>query len=194
MSSFFDENTISFVDIETNGMSIIDGQIIEIAIIQMRSHEIVTEYQTLINHHEDYLPWYIERMTGITVDMLQGKPSFREISDSIYEMLDNTIFVAHNVSFDYNFIKSKLNRQMLEIDLDRICTVKLSRKLNTGFKSHKLDSLIDHLGIEVENRHRAMGDVEVLVKYYNYLLEMHGEEELEKILKSQMQKKKVVKN
>lgn len=194
MSSFFDENTISFVDIETNGMSVIDGHIIEIAIIQMRSHEIVTEYQTLINHHEDYLPWYIERMTGISVDMLQGKPSFREISDSIYEMLDNTIFVAHNVSFDYNFIKSKLNRQMLEIDLDRICTVKLSRKLNTSFKSHKLDSLIDYLGIEVENRHRAMGDVEVLVKYYNYLLEMHGEEELEKILKSQMQKKKVVKN
>lgn len=190
MSKFFEDNTFSFVDIETNGMSVIDGKIIEVAVIQLKNHEIINEFSTLINPHEDYIPWFIENMTGITLDMLEDQPSFREISIELFELLDDTIFVAHNVSFDYNFIKRKLEMELLELNLERIDTVRISRKLNPFFKSHKLDSLIDLLQIKVESRHRARDDAEVLVKYYQHLLEMHGEDKLEEIILAHKTKRK----
>lgn len=186
MSKFFTDNTFSFVDIETNGMSPTDGKIIEIAIVQVQNHEIIRKYETLVNPGEDYIPWFIENMTGINIDMLQGKPTFREIAEEVYELLEGTVFVAHNVAFDHGFIHKKLKREMFDLHTKRICTVKISRKLNPHFSSHKLDSLIQMLDIQVESRHRAMDDVEVLVKYYQYLLETHGEDELVKILLKHM--------
>lgn len=184
MTKFFEETTFSFVDIETDGMSAQDNHIIDIAIVQYKGHKEINRFETLINHHEDYIPWFIQNMTGITPEMLVGKPSFREVAEEISNILEDTVFVAHNVSFDYGFVSHKLKTLSLSTKMKRLCTVKLSRKVNKSLKSHSLDSIIQLLELKVENRHRALDDTLVVVEFYKYLHTKFSEDELESILKT----------
>ena len=71
MGSFFDDNILSFVDIETSGTSTYHSHILEIAIVQKKSHKVINTYQTLINPGIDYLNPYISKITGIKTTPLK---------------------------------------------------------------------------------------------------------------------------
>lgn len=184
MTKFFEETTFSFLDLETDGMSSVDNQIIDIAVIQYRCHEEISRFSTLVNTNEDYIPWFIQNLTGITPSMLKGNPSFREISEDLATMLDGTVVVAHNASFDYSFISQNFKKHSVSAKMQKLCTVKLSRRFNKELRSHKLDNLIQLLELNVENRHRALDDTLVLVEYYKYILGKISEDEFEVLLKS----------
>lgn len=160
----------SIIDIETTGGNPYRDRITEIAVYVHDGKKVVKEYQTLINP-ERRIPPFIARMTGITDDMVARAPRFYEVAKQIVEITENTIFVAHNASFDYNFIKSEFKNLGYYYQRECLCTVKLSRKLLPGKASYSLGRLCQELDIHIEHRHRASGDAQATVKLFEMLLQ-----------------------
>ena len=170
------------VDIETTGGHAVGNRVIEIAIFRFDGEKIVGRYQTLINP-EERLPGYITSLTGITDDMVECAPTFKEIADEIAEALEGCIFVAHNVNFDYTFLKKEFQLLGKKFDYPKLCTVRLSRTILPGHPSYSLGNLCGQLGIEVRGRHRAEGDAEATVKLMKMLLDNDTEQFIAKSLK-----------
>jgi DNA polymerase-3 subunit epsilon len=161
------------IDIETTGGSPDHEKITEIAIYIYDGNKITGEFSSLINPEKN-IPYHITALTGISNEMVANAPRFYEVAKEIVELTENKIFVAHNVSFDYNFIKSEFKRLGYEYKRDKLCTVKLSRKLIPGKRSYSLGRLCEELGILIEDRHRATGDAKATVKLLDLLLKSEG--------------------
>jgi DNA polymerase-3 subunit epsilon len=164
------------VDIETTGGSPDYEKITEIAIYIYDGEKITGQFSSLINPEKN-IPYHITSLTGISNEMVADAPRFFEVAKEIVELTEDKIFVAHNVSFDYNFIKSEFKRLGYEYKRDKICTVKLSRKLIPGKRSYSLGRLCEELGIAIEDRHRATGDAKATVKLLDLLLKSKGAEQ-----------------
>lgn len=147
----------AIVDIETTGGQSKRDKITEIAIVIFDGEKIIDQYSSLINP-ERSVPNYITRITGITDDMVEGAPKFYEVAKEIVEKTEGTIFVAHNVKFDYGFIKEEFSKLGYTYTKKLLCTVKMSRKHLPGLKSYSLENLIKHFKINVQARHRALDD------------------------------------
>jgi DNA polymerase-3 subunit epsilon len=145
------------IDIETTGGMAKRDKITEIAIVVTDGYEILNQYSTLINP-ERSIPHEITRITGITDEMVQHAPRFYEVAREIVLLTEGAIFVAHNVNFDYNFIRYEFERLGYTYSRKQLCTVKLSRKAFPGLSSYSLGNLIRHFGIAVNARHRALDD------------------------------------
>ena len=158
------------VDIETTGSSSRYGKITEIALYQHNGVEITNSFTTLINPEID-IPYFITRLTGIDNETVKNAPKFYEVAKKIVEFTENRIFVAHNVYFDYSFVKEEYKRLGYEFNRKTLCTVQLSRKLLPGHSSYSLGKLCSDLGIEINGRHRADGDALATVKLFEILLE-----------------------
>lgn len=159
----------AIVDIETTGGRPIQNRIIEIAIALHDGEKITDTYQSLINP-ETVIPFGITQLTGITQAMVQDAPRFFEVAKRIVEMTEKAVFVAHNVGFDYGFIREEFKRLGYTYTRKRLCTVRLSRKTFPGLRSYSLDNLIRHFNIPHRNRHRAMGDVEATTILFEKIL------------------------
>jgi DNA polymerase III subunit epsilon len=160
----------AIVDIETTGGYAAANGIIEISIKIFDGRQVVEEYETLINPDQN-IPRYIQAFTGITNEMVQDAPRFEEVAEKVYTCLQGNIFVAHNVNFDYSFIKSHLDFYGYSFNAKKLCTVRLSRQIFPGFPSYSLGNLCQSLGIDLNNRHRAGGDAEATVVLFRKLLE-----------------------
>ncbi len=161
------------VDIETTGGSPKHEKITEIAILIHDGRSIVDEFVTLVNP-EKYIPPHITALTGITNEMVANAPKFYEIAARIVKLTENKTFVAHNVGFDYGFIKNEFKSLGYAFQRDQLCTVRLSRKLIPGMKSYSLGYLCDELGIINTHRHRAAGDARVTVRLLEILMDLNS--------------------
>lgn len=157
------------VDIETTGNNYKFGKITELAIYQHNGQKITNHFNTLINPEMD-IPFYITKLTGIDNNMVKNAPKFYDVARNIVELTASRTFVAHNVNFDYNFIKEEFARLGYNFDRKTLCTVKLSKKLLPGHQSYSLGKLCSDLGIEINDRHRASGDALATVKLFEILL------------------------
>lgn len=162
-----------FLDIETTGGSAVDSRITEIGALRVENDTVVATYKQLINPEQN-VPWFITKLTGITGEMLWDQPTFAGIADDLEVFLDGAIFVAHNVAFDYGFIKESYTRQGNAFNMDRFCTAKLSRRLYPKQRRHNLDTIIETHDIKVKDRHRAFDDARVLHEFYKLAQEEHG--------------------
>ncbi len=156
-SSIFVAIMYAIVDIETTGGNPKKDKITEIAVVIHDGQKVVSEFTTLINP-ECRIPHHISALTGITNEMVAGSPKFYEIAKELVEVTKDHIFVAHNVAFDYNFIRSEFQRLGYDYRREQLCTVRLSRKILPGHLSYSLGRLCDDLKISINGRHRAMGD------------------------------------
>lgn len=156
-------------DIETTGSYAAANGITEIAIYITDGHTILESFETLINPLKP-IPYYIQRFTNITHDMVADAPPFSAVAEKIYNLLHDKIFVAHNVNFDYSFIKMQLDACGYQLNTKKLCTVRLSRKIFPGHKSYSLGNLCDSLQIELNNRHRAGGDALATTLLFNMLM------------------------
>jgi len=154
-------NEIDFVvlDVEAITGKSIPTRVIELGASRVRNGEIQEEFQTLINPDLP-LPQYISALTGISNEMLDGAPHFSDVVESWLEFAGDSVLVAHNSNFDLNLLNSEIARvypgsRMRNPDL---CTVQLARRVAPGLENHNLDSLADHFGVEIKQRHRAAGD------------------------------------
>jgi DNA polymerase III subunit epsilon len=168
------ENTIrrpryAIIDVETTGTGYKTGKITEIAIIIHDGREVVDSFNTLINP-EQKIPWQIQQLTGISNAMVENAPKFYEVAKKIVEMTGDCIFVAHNASFDYNFIRQEFEYLGYDYRREKICTVKLSRKLIPHKRSYSLKNICQELNIANTNPHRAFGDAAATTKLFELLL------------------------
>lgn len=159
----------AIIDIETTGNSYKNGQITEIAIFQHNGKEITDSYSSLVKPDMD-IPLFITRLTGISNDTVKNAPHFYEIARKVVEMTAGRIFVAHNVHFDYKFVREEFKRLGYDFNRKTLCTVQLSKKLLPGHKSYSLGKLCSENGIEINGRHRAAGDALATVKLFELLL------------------------
>ena len=172
----------AFVDIETTGGYHTQNCITEIAIILYDGVEIEGKFHTLINPERPIQP-YVQSMTGITDKMVSTAPKFEEVAENIFNLLKDRVFVAHNVNFDYSFVYNHLKSAGFSIDLPKICTVKLSRKIFPGLPKYGLGSLSLHFNIKNKARHRAVGDAEAMLEIFQILQQNDTLQEIEKLTK-----------
>ena len=157
----------SIVDIETTGGSH-GNRITEIAAVKTDGIRILESYETLINPHI-FIPKSITLLTGITNSMVSGAPDFEEVSHDFLKFLEGSIFVAHNVSFDYSIIKNHFEDLSISFNSKKLCTVRLSRSILPNHPSYSLGKLCRELGIKNHKRHRAMGDAMATTELFHLL-------------------------
>ncbi|HYM94766.1 MAG TPA: exonuclease domain-containing protein, partial [Chitinophagaceae bacterium] len=171
----------AIVDIETTGGYAAACGITEISILVFDGNKIVEKFQTLVNPCQP-IPRYIQAFTGISNEMVANAPKFEEIAEKIFSTLQDKIFIAHNVNFDYSFIKAGLLASGYQFTPKKLCTVRLSRKIFPGFPSYSLENLCQSLQIKIMDRHRAGGDAEATVKVFQKLLKNDKEQHIQKSL------------
>lgn len=159
----------SIVDIETTGNGYRGQRITEISIFVFDGKKIVNEFTSLVNPEQN-IPAFITNLTGITDAMVRTAPKFYEIAKTIEEITHDTVFVAHNVNFDYNIIKQEFKDLGFDFKRQKLCTVRLSRKIIPGLKSYSLGNICSVEGIRISERHRARGDAEATVALFQRLI------------------------
>lgn len=174
-------NQYIVTDIETTGLSKYRHCVTEIAAIRVKNNEIIDEFQTLINP-EKKIPKFITKLTGISDEMVKDAPKIYEVMPDFIKFIGNDILVAHNASFDYGFLEynAKIHAQH-NMENQKICTIKLARRLVPNAGSRKLLSLCEYFNITNETAHRAMSDVlatkELFQKLHNQLLKAGVEQQ-----------------
>ncbi len=191
-NSFKDE-TYCVVDIETNGSSPVKNQIIEIGALKYKNGEVVDKFESYV--YADFIPESIVRLTNIEQSDLKDAPSLKKVLHDFKLFLGNSVFVAHNVKFDYGFISKSLKTVGVDELLNRrLCTVDLSRKTIEA-QRHGLGYLREHLGLDTGNHHRAYSDALSAAKvldecFKNIPQHVKSTEELIKFSMGQTPKKK----
>ncbi|HRG59349.1 MAG TPA: 3'-5' exonuclease [Bacteroidia bacterium] len=165
------------VDIETTGGSYKTGKITEIAILHFNGFEVTDKFVSLVNP-EMPISWFVKKLTGIDDKMVSTAPKFHEVAAQIAEFTENRIFVAHNINFDYNFVKQEFQNLGQAFDRKKICTVKLSRKVIPDLPSYSLGKLCESLQIDVFDRHRAEGDAQATALLMRRLLQISNRNQI----------------
>lgn len=177
------EQNFTIVDVETTGGSPFFSRVIEIGILRIEHGEVVDKYQSLLNPQSE-IPEFITKMTGITEDDVADAPTFADIAEDLLPKFENSIFVAHNVNFDYQFLKEEFRRLGWQFNTDRLCTVRLSRALYKEHKHHNLGAIIERFEFAAKNRHRAFDDAKVL---WDFLQHIHRELDVAEVEKAMKQ-------
>jgi DNA polymerase-3 subunit epsilon len=145
------------VDVETTGGRGENHRVTEIGAVKVRNGKVIDEFQTLLNPQRS-IPSGITRLTGISADMVTGAPYFVDIADEFEAFMQDAIFVAHNVEFDYGFISREYGRIGRPFRYPKLCTCASMRKLYPGHRSYSLASLARAYDIPLKQHHRAMCD------------------------------------
>jgi len=156
----------SFVvlDLETTGGNATLDRITEIAAVRIDNGKETARWSTLVNPGVR-IPPFIQSLTGITDAMVEDAPTFAQVSKQLLELLEGAVFVAHNVRFDHGFVLNELARLDVALKTKTLCTVRLSRRLYPQHKGHGLDAIMQRHGLQTQSRHRATGDVDVVLAW-----------------------------
>ena len=172
----------AIVDIETTGGYAANNDITEVAIVLHDGATVTGRYETLIKPSRP-IPYFIQRLTGISNDMVAVAPRFDEVAAHIQSLLEGRVFIAHNVNFDYSFLRHHLLEAGYELKSRKVCTVRLCRKVFPGLPSYSLGNLCRHFSIPILNRHRAGGDADATALLFEQMLRSNGQVSLEQLLK-----------
>ena len=160
------------LDVETTGLSPVFDAIIELSAVRFRDGKEVDSFSQLVDPGFE-LDDFITDLTGITDAMLQGMPSIEAALPRFLDFLGDDLLVGHNVNFDVNFIYDACGANGLPLlRNDFVDTMRLSRRLYKDWPDHKLDTLLDRLGLGSRSEHRAENDARLTAAAY---LEMAAE-------------------
>jgi len=171
------QSKFSIVDVETTG-GVRYGRMTEICIIAVIDMQIVDVYQSLINP-EMPIPRQITALTGINDEMVSKAPKFYEIAEIVESKMKDAIFVAHNVNFDFGFLKKEFEIVGKKFLKKKLCTVRLSRKLIPGLPSYSLSRLCKSVGISLKGAHRAEADTRATTILFLNLLKLDSKSDYE---------------
>lgn len=168
-----DDSYVVF-DLETTGFSSKNDKIIEIGAVKIQNGKIVDRFSEFVNP-EKSIPYKITELTGISNDMVKDSETIETILPKFLEFCKGSVLVAHNATFDTGFIKNNCRRLNLDYDFTVVDTVPLARFLYPELKKVKLNIVAKHLGISLENHHRAVDDAkataDILLVCFNKLKE-----------------------
>lgn len=181
------------MDIETTGGSYRTSRIIEFAAIKVLDDRIIDKFSTLVNPGSP-IPYHITNITGITTHDVADAPFFDTVSGRIHEILSGAIFIAHNVRFDYSFIKRQLEGCNISFNPKMLCSVRMSRALYPEDKGHSLQAIINRFNIPVASRHRAYDDAEAVWSFLKISHGHHGQEVFDDAVKKQLKQRSLPPN
>jgi len=162
---------LAFVDVETTGVNPRENRVTEIGVITVDGNR-TTEWTTVINP-------LIRRQgrpqppDGITDEMRDAAPRFKDIAFGLASRLAGRLFIAHNARFDYEFLKAEFGRVGIDFHPEVLCSLMLSRRLHSQPGHHDLDSLIERHGLEAEVRHRALHDAKLVWQFWQAIHREH---------------------
>ncbi len=161
-------------DIETTGFSAENDRIIEIGAVKVEKGQITDRFSAFVNPHTP-IPFEIEKLTGITDDMVLSEPDIAEVLPRFLAFCEGAVMVAHNADFDMSFIRKNSRRLELPCAFTVVDTVSLARVLLPNLNRFKLDTVAKALNVSLENHHRAVDDAgctaEIFVKFVEMLKE-----------------------
>lgn len=146
------------VDVEATGSNPREDQVIEVGVVVLEGLCIRRKYSTLVQP-EVRIPSWIQRLTGIDEAAVQDAPRFHQVVPKLLDLLGDGVFVAHNVEFDYRFLRARMRAaKFAPPPRPTLCTVRLARRALPGLPSYRLDALSEHVGAPLERHHRAVDD------------------------------------
>ncbi|MEX0610226.1 MAG: exonuclease domain-containing protein [Balneolaceae bacterium] len=146
--------TYSIVDLETTGFSPKRGdKILEISVVKVQDDKVVDKYSTLVNPERDISNYHIH---GVEPEIVKKAPLFADIKGFLINFLSGSTLVAHNAAFDFRFLEHELLDQ--NNSLEGICTIQLSRLVDSSIPSRNLDTLCSYYDISHQNNHQALAD------------------------------------
>ena len=162
------------VDLETTGGSANFDRVLEVAAIRVEGGVVQDRLERLVEPGVP-IPPFVTRLTGIDAALVRGRPSFEALLPDLQRLMDGAVVVAHNASFDCGFLANAFARARLPWQAERLCTLRLARRLVPGLHSYKLDSLCAALGFPFVQRHRAGPDAEATLSLLRHLLQTAAE-------------------
>jgi DNA polymerase III subunit epsilon len=166
-----DTSEVVILDFETTGLSTHEERIIEVGAAVVKGNKITETFATLCNPGR-YIPYFITDITGITNEMIKGQPKPEAVMPNLHKFIGERPILAHNASFDAQFLHSEMDRVNINIDNPFLCTMLLSRRLIQDAENHKLGTLKKHInfkGKKDHKDHRALDDVKVTVALWLHL-------------------------
>lgn len=162
------------LDVETTGTSLHSDEIIEIGALRVEAGIPTKEFSTLVQC-EKKIPKEVQMLTGLTNRDLDdnGKP-LKQALEELFVFAGEHIIIGHNVTFDYNFIRSACQKQGMEMRLGTLSrdTLALARRKIRGVEDYRLVTLMKHLGYDVSKAHRALADCYLTYQLYKKLNEI----------------------
>lgn len=162
---------VVILDFETTGLSANDDRIIEVGAAIVKGLKIIKTFSSLCDPGYR-IPYFITDITGITNQMIKGKPIPEDVMYDLNEFIGKRPILAHNASFDSKFLYAEMNRINIAINNPVLCTLLLSRRLIQNASNHKLGTLKKYINFkekEGHQDHRALDDVKVTVALWLHL-------------------------
>lgn len=171
----FAESELTVLDFEATGGKPPDDKITEVAMVRLRGGKIIEEYSALVNPGRP-IPPYVVRLIGITDKMVANEPLIDDIIEHIIDLMRGSLLVVHNASGDLPFLDYECIRLFGGIlGLPVFDTQHLAQKLIPGIGGLGLERIADHFGVELTDRHRAMGDVRTTCGILDRFMEKIGD-------------------
>ena len=146
----------AIVDLEATGTGS-DAKIIQVGIVIVQDGQVVQTYEQDVNPHEDLTP-QIQLLTGISNKRLRKAPDFSQIAEEIYRLIEDAVFVAHNVKFDGNLLAENLFFEGFDLHTPRVDTVELAQLFFPTLEKYSLSHLAEDLELDLEQAHTAISD------------------------------------
>ena len=135
-----------------------------VGLVRVRGGAIEDEFHSLINQADAWFrPDFID-IHGIRPEMTAAAPTFAELWPAMRDFIGGLPLAAHNASFDMNVLRAMLDAWGIAYDLPpSMCSLRLSRVAWPSLRSHALDSVSRHLGIELDH-HDPLSDARACAK------------------------------
>ena len=162
------------LDLETTGLEPKRDRIIEIGAVKVSNGVVIGEYTTLIDPQLE-IPERISKLTGISNDMVQGKPLIQKMLGEFLEFCGDLPLLGHNILFDYSFVKHQAVNCGLEFEKEAVDTLKIARAVLSDLPSRSLQNLRQHFEIPQGDAHRALEDARTTYHLYERLFQEYGQ-------------------
>jgi DNA polymerase III epsilon subunit family exonuclease len=164
LSTPWREMSLIAVDVEATGLNTKEALVIEVGMVRFERGQVADRWGTLVDPGVP-IPAKVTEITGISDEMVQGKPSFRDIKWDVYGRLRDRIFVAYNTPYDWGVLESELERVGLSMPaVPTLDPLVWSRQLMPAERRHRLGAICKKLDIPLDNAHRAEHDAEAAGK------------------------------
>ena len=166
-------NFVSF-DIETTGTLSHLDRIVEVGAVRFSEGKVTGNFSQLISI-DIPMPEQASAVNGITDEMLKNQPSIEEVLPLFSEFCSNSLLVAHNAPFDFQFLLRAIEENRSPAPRGLVLdTCQLARKSFPGLANYKLSTLCDYLKISSEGFHRAEADALYCGRLFLHILKKNS--------------------
>jgi len=170
------------LDLETTGLNLKHDQVVSLSAVRVIDGRIPLGdvFNSLVNPGQD-IPFSSIKLHGIVPSMVARAPLFEEVFDQFLRYLGTDILVGYHARFDLNFLNSCMKRkygfrlQNLVLDTAFMCNkiIYPAHIKNYAVRlkgSQGLDTTAEYFGIEIPERHTALGDAMATAMIFQRIL------------------------